>query len=171
MHPGMMYWWKRRHECGGGEDMHAGCGPGGPGFGGPFGHHPFGHGFPGFGGWQASDHDGGGFGVRRPLRFLAFKLALREEQVDELARVLNDLKTERAQAEVDSRRTLSAFADAVAAESFDATKAAEGAQLRVQSAERLREAVSKALGRIHAILDPEQRQRFAYLIRTGTVTL
>ena len=38
---------------------------------------------------------GAGFGVRRPLRFLAYKLQLNEAQVEELARVLNDLKTER----------------------------------------------------------------------------
>lgn len=166
MHPGMMYWWKRRHEhCEGGEGEHAGCGPGARGFR----HGWSGH---GFSGWQAGgDHEGGGFGVRRPLRFLAYKLDLREEQVDELARVLNELKTERAQAEVDGRRTLTAFADAVAGETFDATKAGEGAQLRVKSAERLRDAVLSALSRVHALLDPDQRQRLAYLIRTGTVTI
>ena len=57
---------------------------------------------------------GGAFGVRRPLRFLAYKLELDERQVAELARILDELKTERAQAEVDRRRSLSAFADAVA---------------------------------------------------------
>ena len=113
----------------------------------------------------------GAFGVRRPLRFLAFKLDLDEAQVAEMAKVLSDLKTERAQAEVDSRRTLSAFADAVAGEHFDETRAKEGGTLRVGSAERLREAVIRALGRIHAILDAEQRERLAYLIRTGTLTL
>src|SRR5947209_4344037 len=83
---------------------------------------------------------GTGLGVRRPLRFLAHKLELDERQVTELARILNELKTERAQGEVDRRRTLAAFADAVAGEQFDAAKAAEGGGLRVQSAERLRDA-------------------------------
>jgi len=41
---------------------------------------------------------GGAFGVRRPLRFLAYKLELDERQVSELARILDELKTERAQA-------------------------------------------------------------------------
>jgi len=36
---------------------------------------------------------GGGLGVRRPLRFLAHKLELRETQVASLAKILNDLKT------------------------------------------------------------------------------
>jgi Spy/CpxP family protein refolding chaperone len=169
MHPAFYHWWKhaRRHH-----DVHAhpGCGPwphgspqagpsgpeeffgGGPPFGGPFG-------------------GGGPFGVRRPLRFLAHKLDLRDDQVAELARVLDELKTERAQGEVDQRRTVSAFADAIEGDAFDDKKAAEGADLRTKSAERLREAVVKALSRIHAILDADQRKRLAYLIRTGVVTL
>ena len=111
----------------------------------------------------------GAFGVRRPLRFLAYKLELDERQVAELARILDELKTERAQAEVDRRRTLSAFADAVARRALRRGEGqGRGRDLRVSSAERLRDAVTKALGRIHALLDKEQRERLAYLIRTGT---
>jgi Spy/CpxP family protein refolding chaperone len=117
------------------------------------------------------DEGFGSFGVRRPLRFLAHKLDLDERQVAELARILDELKTERAQAEVDRRRTVAALADAVGSDAFDAAKAAEGGDLRVKSAERLRNAVLKALERIHAILNPEQRARLAYLIRTGTLTI
>jgi Spy/CpxP family protein refolding chaperone len=78
---------------------------------------------------------------------------------------------ERAQAEVDRRRTVAAFADALTGETFDSGKAGEGGALRVRSAERLRDAVLKALQQIHAILTPEQRVRLAYLIRTGTLTI
>ena len=172
MHPGMMYWWKARqlaNACGPGW-AEASCGPGGGGGGGWHG-----------GGSDDSRHaggdgddggfGGGAFGVRRPLRFLAYKLELDERQVAELARILDELKTERAQAEVDRRRTLSAFADAVGASAFDGARAKEGADLRVASAERLRDAVTKALGRIHALLDDDQRQRLAYLIRTGTLVI
>jgi Spy/CpxP family protein refolding chaperone len=173
MHPGMMYWWKARqlaaaNGCGSG--WGASCGPGGGGGRGW-------HGGDGGDDRQASgDADdggfgGGAFGVRRPLRFLAYKLELDERQVGELARILDELKTERAQAEVDRRRTLSAFADAVGASAFDGARAKEGADLRVASAERLRDAVTKALGRIHALLDDDQRQRLAYLIRTGTLII
>jgi Spy/CpxP family protein refolding chaperone len=114
---------------------------------------------------------GGGFGVRRPLRFLAHKLDLDDRQVAELARILDELKTERAQAEVDRRRTVSAFADALAGDAFDAAKAAEGGDLRVTSAQRLRDAVLKALQQIHAVLNSEQRVRLAYLIRTGALAV
>ena len=61
--------------------------------------------------------------MRRPLRFLAYKLELDERQVAELARILDELKTERAQAEVDRRRSLSGFADAVGGSTFDAARA------------------------------------------------
>ena len=83
----------------------------------------------------------GGFGVRRPLRVLAYKLDLDEKQVAELARLLGEIKTERAQAEVDDRRTLADFADALAGEAFDAAKASSAGDRRVASATKLRDAV------------------------------
>ena len=124
-------------------------------------------------GFRASEFpgglEGGAFGVRRPLRLLTYKLGLNEAQVTEMARILNDLKTERAQAAVDDRRTLAMFADALAGETFDEALAEQGSELRRKGAERLGETVLKALGRIHKLLDAEQRERLAYLIRTGTL--
>ncbi len=191
MHPGFIGWWK--HARG-----EAFCGPGAEGFEGYGGRefaerlrehahrshegrsrHGFGpgeHTHRGHGGDErfASGEDdlgAGFFGVRRPLRFLAFKLELRDEQVTELAGILNDLKTERAQAAVDARRTTAALADAMAATAFDEAKIREAGSSRVQSAERLRDAVSSALSKIHALLDEEQRKRFAYLLRTGVISI
>jgi Spy/CpxP family protein refolding chaperone len=160
-----MHWWRTRRaeacgtaaHCGEGRESH---GHGAWTFGG-FGFGPGGHG----------DFGSGPFGVRRPLRFLAFKLGLDEAQIGTLARILDELKTERAQAEVDARRALAALADAIEAPTFDAEKARQGAALRITGAERLRDAVVSALGRLHALLTPEQRTRLAYLIRTGTILL
>jgi hypothetical protein len=160
MHPAFRAWRQVRrafgqcgeHGWGGCEGSHAWEGHGEEEFSG------------GFGG-------GAGLGVRRPLRFLVHKLGLDERQTIELARILNELKMERAQAEVDRQRTLAAFADAVSGEAFDSTKGTEGGELRVKTAERLRSAVLKALQQLHALLSPEQRARLAYLIRTGTITL
>jgi Spy/CpxP family protein refolding chaperone len=115
--------------------------------------------------------DEGGFGVRRPLRFLAYKLGLDDRQVAELARVLDELKTERAQVAVDDRRALSEFADALAGEAFDAAKASAGGDRRVESARRLRDTLVRSLQQIHAMLNPEQRARLAYLIRTGVLVV
>ena len=163
MYPGSMHWWRthRAEACG----SAAHCGEGREGRS---------HGGWSFGGWSAGpgghgDFGSGPFGVRRPLRFLAFKLGLDEAQIGTLARILDELKTERAQADVDARRALGALADAIGAATFDAEKVREGAGLRVQSAERLRDAIVSALGRPHALLTPEQRSRLAYLIRTGTI--
>jgi Spy/CpxP family protein refolding chaperone len=111
------------------------------------------------------------FGVRRPLRFLAHKLDLNEKQITELARILDELKTERAQAEVDDRRSLAEFSDAVAGEAFDSAKASSAGERRVQSAAKVRDTLIHALKQIHALLSPEQRQRLAYLIRTGVLAV
>lgn len=163
MHPGFISWHRRQH-CGENR-VGAGFGPE--------------HSWRGTRGWEyaaageedAGQFGGGAFGVRRPLRFLAYKLELDERQVAELARILDALKTERAQAAVDHRRALSAFADAVSGESFDAARAGSGAQLRMDSAGRLRAAVLQSLEQLHRLLDESQRSRLAYLIRTGTLTL
>jgi Spy/CpxP family protein refolding chaperone len=138
--------------------------------------HPFfqHHGHPGEGwGEDAMRHGFGdeGFGVRRPLRFLAHKLELNDEQIGKLAKILDELKTERAQAAVDDRRTVSDFADALGGEAFDAAKAVGAGDRRVASATKLRDAVIRALDQIHAMLSPEQRQRLAYLIRSGALGL
>src|SRR5580658_464980 len=107
MHAGFIPWWRgarhARHEG-------AGCGSWGGPEGGEWQAHGFGH---------AGGEGGGSFGVRRPLRFLAYKLDLKEAQTAELAKILDDLKTERAQAAVDDRRAVAAFAEAVAGGSFD----------------------------------------------------
>jgi len=170
MHPGMMAWWKWK-QSGHHAHAHAHCGAGcGPGHdAGPAGEGA-GEAYAGGDGFDA-DYGGGSFGVRRPLRFLAHRLELDEKQVAELAHVLSELKTERAQAAVDHRRTVSGFADVIAGESFDEARAIATAAERVKSAERLRDALVKALGRIHALLRPEQRAKFAYLIRTGALSL
>jgi Spy/CpxP family protein refolding chaperone len=114
---------------------------------------------------------GGAFGVRRPLRFLAFRLELDESQVAELAKILDELKTERAQAAVDDRRALTAYAEAVGAESFDEAKSKAAVSLRVKSSENLQNAVNRAMSRIHAILNPDQRAKLAHLIRTGALLI
>ena len=114
---------------------------------------------------------GGGFGVRRPLRFLAHKLELDEQQVVQLARILDELKTERAQAAVDNRRSLAELADALAGEHFDGAKAAAAGERRVESNKRLRTTLARSLEQIHGMLNPEQRVRLAHLIRAGILAM
>jgi Spy/CpxP family protein refolding chaperone len=192
MHPGVFGFWRshrhgHHHHDGPHHDEHdergceGGCGP----RGGPFGFHGHGHG-PGQGPGHGPEHDhpgpfggggggddfgGGGFGVRRPLRFLAYRLELEHEQVAELAAILSELKTERAQSSVDLRRTTTAFADAIGGDTFDEAKVKAATDERVKSDERVQSAVARALGRIHALLQPPQRSKLAYLLRTGALSI
>lgn len=172
MHPGFLHWWKeaqRRHQhaahyadtegggCGqrrhhGAADQHEK-------------HRMAFHFGPGGG------EDGGGFGVRRPLRFMAWKLELNEAQVEQLAGILDALKTERAQVAVDLRRSVGAFADALTGEVFDTEAATVAAGLRVTSAERLKTVVVDALAKTHKLLTPDQRKQLAYLLRSGQLTI
>ncbi len=165
MYPGFIPHWMRERRVE--SRMGSGCGPGGR----SARHGAWRYAAGGDEGDASLPFGGGAFGVRRPLRFLAYKLDLEETQVAELARILDEIKTERAQAAVDQRRALSAFAEAIEFEAFDEGKANAGAAVRMQSAERLRGAVVTALARLHKMLEPDQRKRLAYLIRTGTLTI
>jgi Spy/CpxP family protein refolding chaperone len=168
-HPGFIFWWNQTHrrESQALGAAQASCGAGGASA--PEQQEPR----PSFV-YQAGDGAcdyGAGLGVRRPLRFLAYKLQLSDAQVGELARIISELKTERAQSEVDDRRVIASLADSVSGASFDEAKAKEAATQRIKSAEKVQEQVVKALGRIHALLNEEQRAALGYLIRTGTLSL
>ncbi|MFI5315446.1 MAG: periplasmic heavy metal sensor [Myxococcota bacterium] len=118
---------------------------------------------------RGDDEGSSGLGVRRPLRFLTWKLDLTSDQVAAVARILERLKIERAQAEVEQRRSASALADAMSAEAFDAAAASVATEHRATSARNVQAAVANALGELHATLEPDQRRRLAMLIRTRAI--
>jgi len=121
----------------------------------------------GHGHGHGHEDSGGGFGVRRPLRFLAHKLELSDEQIGQFAAILDRLKTERAQADVDYRRRTGALAEAFESATFDHAKVDAASEEQARSAERLRASVKTALEQMHALLDAEQRKKFAYFLRAG----
>lgn len=170
MYPGTIGWWRSRrgHDTSG--DEH-GCGAhagGGCGHRRRGRHHGHSH---GVGPWQAGPGGEGGFGVRRPLRFLRHKLELDDKQVSELARILDELKTERAQAAVDDRRARGDLAASISADSFDKEKAEAATKSRAEAAARLETSVLQALEQIHALLDSDQREVLSYLLRTGALSI
>jgi Spy/CpxP family protein refolding chaperone len=112
-----------------------------------------------------------GLGVRRPLRFLAFKLDLDEEQTGQLARVLERLKLERAQAALDLRRAAAELADALDSAEFARTRVDAASELRSAANRRVQEAVARTLEELHALLDAEQRAHLAELVRTGVIRI
>ena len=151
MHPGFFHQWRRARACAQ-HGHHVGGGAGTQ--------------------YEASASSSGPmFGVRRPLRVMAHELGLNDEQVERLARIIDELKTERAQAAVDERRSLGLIADALAGADFDKAKVEEGLGLRVRSAERLRDSVLAALSDTHGMLEPEQRKKLSYLLRSGQLTI
>src|SRR5438034_7428318 len=102
------------------------------------------------------------FGVRRPLRFLAFQLGLDETQTREVARILDELKTERAQASVDHRRMSAALADVLAEDSFDATRAAEA-----RSEEHTSELQSHSDLVCRLLLEKKKEPKYLHTSRSG----
>ncbi len=112
-----------------------------------------------------------GLGTKRPIRFLAYKLDMSREQINEASRILERLKIEREQASVDLRRAAADIADAFDSETFDAQRADAAADKRVETARTVQRALSQALRDLHELLDDEQRTRLATLIRSRAIRL
>ena len=118
-------------------------------------------------------HRGGGtgFGVRRPLRYLAHHLDLDESQTRRMASVLNQMKTEREQAKLDEKRTVSALA-ALMSERTPTLDEVKGVlEPRVRSTERLNLETAKAVAAISDFLDEDQKDEFINLLLTGSISL
>ena len=152
MHPGFLHW-RRARSC-----AHQG------------GHAAHDGGYEAAGGQHGPGH-GPMFGVRRPLRVMAHELELDDDQIEVLARIIDELKTQRAQAAVDERKSIGAIADGLLGGEFERAKISEALNLRVQSAEKLRDAIVEALASTHGLLRPEQRKKLAYLLRSGVITI
>ena len=111
------------------------------------------------------------FGVRRPLRYLRYHLDLDESQTRRVAAILNELKLEREQARVDDKRSLHALADMLTREDSGAEHFKTALEPRVTSAERMRTEVANALSEICKVLDPDQLEELADLVRSGQISL
>jgi len=109
-------------------------------------------------------HQGGSFGVRRPLRYLAYHLDLDDGQVRRIAAIMDRLKTEREQASLDEARTVTKVASLVTNPDVSVDMLKDALSPRVTSAEQLQLATARAIQDIIVELDPEQREDFAYLL-------
>ncbi len=113
---------------------------------------------------------GGNLGVRRPLRFLTWRLDLSREQAAKAARVIERIKIEREQANVDLRRAAAEMADAVDGETFDRERMQAAQERRIEAARNTQEVVSRGLEEFHEFLDEDQRETFAALIRSREIS-
>ena len=114
---------------------------------------------------------GSGFGVPRPLRFLAMRLELDAGQTAEVAKIIERVKIERAQSAVDLRRASSEIAETLEAGDFDRDRARKIRDLRLEASRRVHDALAQAIEDLYRVLDDEQRKRLATLIRSGALEL
>lgn len=106
---------------------------------------------------------------RRPLRVLTHRLELSNDQIAEAAKILERLKIERAQAEVDLRRAAADLADAVESSEFEISRAEGARDRRLEAARLVQEAVTRTLRDLHGLLDDPQRRQLAALVRSGGI--
>jgi Spy/CpxP family protein refolding chaperone len=111
------------------------------------------------------------FGVRRPLRHLAWKLNLNETQIRDVVDVLDRLKTAYNQARLDQDRSTSEVAAVFSAAAFDADRTTAALATRTRATEALNQELLSAVQRIFELLNEEQRREFAYLLRSGAFVL
>ncbi|MCZ6617976.1 MAG: hypothetical protein O7E57_07560, partial [Gammaproteobacteria bacterium] len=81
------------------------------------------------------------------------------------------LKVEREQGSLDEKKTVSELANIVTKGDVSIDELREILKPRIDSAGRLQLAVARAVLEMVALLDADQREEFAYLLRNGTLHL
>jgi hypothetical protein len=112
-------------------------------------------------------HRGGSFGARRPLRYLSYRLDLDERQQRALAAILERLKIDREQARLDEQKTVSEVATMVTGDTISVDGFQQALAPRVNSARNLQTAIAKAMQELTDLLDADQREELAHLLRSG----
>jgi hypothetical protein len=109
--------------------------------------------------------------VRRPLRYLAHRLDLDENQMRRMATVLNQLKTEREQASLDEKRTVAGLAAIMAEGTPTLDDCRDVLTGRTKATEHLNEETAKSIVAICDLLDDDQRAEFIDLMLAGDFAL
>lgn len=109
----------------------------------------------------------GGFGARRPLRYLSYRLDLDDAQQRKVAAVLDRLKTEMEQARLDEKKTLSDLAGLITRENVSVDDLRGALTPRVETARNLQTVIAKAMQEMSELLDADQREELAYLLQSG----
>ena len=109
--------------------------------------------------------------MRRPLRYLSYQLDLDESQRRRIAAVLDRVKVEREQSALDDKKMVGDLADLIEKPELSLSSLEDALTARVRSTEQLSKTIARGLSDIVEVLDPDQREEFAYLVRTGTFTI
>ncbi len=88
-----------------------------------------------------------------------------------VAAILDALKVEREQGSLDEKKTISELANIVTKGEVSIDELRDVLKPRIDSAGRLQLAVARAVLEMVEVLDEDQREEFAYLLRNGTVRL
>jgi lambda repressor-like predicted transcriptional regulator len=72
---------------------------------------------------------------------------------------------------LDKKKTVSALAELVTREGVSVDELRTALAPRIESAENLQIAIAQAVQKIAAVLDPDQREEFAHLIRSDALKL
>ncbi len=112
-----------------------------------------------------------GFGVRRPLRYLSYHLDLDESQRRKVAASVERIKLAREQGELDRKKSDAAVADLLSGDQVSVDELRQAMAPRTETASTLQTTLAKELYEIANVLDTEQREEFAHLLRSGVVKL
>jgi Spy/CpxP family protein refolding chaperone len=142
----------------------AACGPslggeGACGRGGPFRH--------GFGRWRGFGAHGGGPGGSFWLRAIFARLDTTPGQEKEIRAAIEDFQRTAREAKDGLHASREGLAKAIAGETFDEIAIGEASVKIDATAAKVKEAFEAALRRIHAVLDPKQRERLSRLVAEG----
>ncbi len=149
-------------DGGGGGGGGGDCGGGGGGCGG-------GARWRGWRRWGAWKHAGrnGAIGRSFWLRALYARLDTTPGQEREIRAAIEELRERAWDAKSDLPETRENIAKSIAGETFDEA-AFEAVSARLDAtAEKMKDAFASAMKRIHAVLDPKQRERLASIVGTG----
>lgn len=149
---------------GGGPLAYGGYGEGFEGAG--CGHGPRGFGrWGGFGGWRGGGWRGPGGSFW--LRALFARLDTTPGQEREIRAAIEELRERARDAKGSMKESRESLGKAIGGETFD-DAAFEAVSARFDAtSEKMKDAFSSALKRIHAVLDPKQRERLADLVSKG----
>jgi Spy/CpxP family protein refolding chaperone len=116
--------------------------------------------------WGRGGH-GGGIGGSFWLRMLYTRLDTTPGQEREIRSAIEDLRDRAKDAKSGMLETRESLGKAIGGETFD-DAAFEAVSARVDAtSEKVKDALSSALKRIHGVLDPKQRERLADLVSRG----
>jgi Spy/CpxP family protein refolding chaperone len=101
------------------------------------------------------------------LRGLFRRIGARPDQAKAITAEADALAAELRAARSDLRALRGELADLVGGPTLDAEQVSRAIDARLEKAQAARRRLADAVARVHAVLDPAQRQQVAALLRTG----